>query len=71
MTFAKNIDKSFGKDISNISVVNAILDCAKQSAADELKPTSKRINQKTEEAVRDFICNKITYRITNVSKTSY
>ena len=47
-----------------------LLDHAKQSALDPLKTTSKRVIQETAEAIGDLIGNKITDRITKVSKNS-
>ena len=47
-----------------------LLDHAKQSALDTLKTTSKRVIQETAEAIGDLIGNKITDRITKVSKNS-
>ena len=45
-----------------------LLDHAKKFATDELKTTSKRGIQKTAEATGDYIGNKITNRITKVSR---
>ena len=45
-----------------------LLDHAKQSAADALKTSSKRVIQKTEEATGDLIGNKSVDRIIEVSK---
>ena len=44
------------------------LDFAKQSATDALKTFSKRVTQKTAETTDDLIGNKITNKITGVSK---
>ena len=45
-----------------------LLDHAKKFATDALKTTSKRGIQKTAEATGDYIGNKITNRITKVSR---
>ena len=63
--FAKNI----GKNISNKYGQN-LLDSAKKSTTDAIKTTSKRAIQKTAEATVDLIGNKISDKITNVSKKS-
>ena len=47
-----------------------LLDCAKQSATDGFKTVSKRVIQKTAEAIGDLIGTKIANRITKVSKNS-
>ena len=47
-----------------------LLDHAKQSTADALKTTSKRVIQKTAEAASDLIGNKIANRIMKVSRSS-
>ena len=47
-----------------------LLDHAKQSAADALKTSSKRVIQKTAEATGDLIGNKSVDRITEVSKNA-
>ena len=73
MPFVKNISKNFGKDISkNLTgkCSQYFPDHAKQSAKDALKTTSKRVNQKTEEAAGCLIGNKIVATITKVSRTS-
>ena len=53
----KNISKILSGKYSQ-----KLLDCAKQSATDELKTSSKRIIQKTKEANGDLIGNKIADR---------
>ena len=47
-----------------------LLDHAKQSAADALKTASKRRNEKTTYETGDLIRNKITDKITKVSRSS-
>ena len=47
-----------------------LIDHAKQSSADVLETTSKRVIQKTAEAIGDLIGNKIADIIMKVSKTS-
>ena len=42
----------------------------KKSATDTLKTSSKRVIQKTVEATSDLVGNKITNKITKISKTS-
>ena len=73
LSFAKNMPKDTGKNISkNLGgkYSQKRLDHAKQSATDALKYSSKRLIQKTAEATDDLIGNKITDRITKVSKNS-
>ena len=43
---------------------------AKQSATDALKTTSQRVIQKTVEATSNLIGNKISDKVTRVSKSS-
>ena len=47
-----------------------LLDCAKQSATDAFKTTSRRAIQKTAEAIDDLSVNKICDKMKKVSKTS-
>ena len=47
-----------------------LLDSAKKSTADAIKTVSKRAIQKTAEAAGDLIGNKISDKITSVSKKS-
>ena len=71
--FAKNMGKNIGKNISKMfsgKYNQILLDNAKQSPADALETTSKRIIQKTAEATGDLIGNKITNKIARVSKNS-
>ena len=65
----KNISKNISKNLSGKYSQNP-LGHAKQSAADALKTSSKRVIQKTAEATGDLISNKIADRITKVSKYS-
>ena len=62
LSFAKNMGENIGKNIrKNLSdkYTQKILDHIKRSATDALKTTSKRVIQKTAEATRDLIGNKI------------
>ena len=73
LSFGKNMPKDTGKNISeNLGgkYSQKRLDHAKQSATDALKYSSKRLIRKTAEATDDLIGNKITVRITKVSKNS-
>ena len=73
LSFAKNIAKSIGTNISKPSsgkYSQKLLDHAKQSATDAPKTTSKRVIQKAAEATGDLIGNTITDKITKISKTS-
>ena len=63
LSFAKNI----GKNVSN-KYRQKIIDTAKKSTADAIKPASKRAIQKTAEANGDSIGNKIADKITSISK---
>ena len=68
LSFAKNINKNIGKNISTISkgkYSQKLFDHAKQSTTDAFKTVSKRAIQKqTAEATGDLIGNKIANRIT-------
>ena len=71
--FSKTMGKNIGKNISkNVSGEHnqKRLDHVKKSAPDALKTTSKKVIQKTAEAAGDLIGNKITNRITKVSRSS-
>ena len=71
MYFANNIGKNIRKNKSkNLSgkYSQKLLYHAKQSAADALKTTPKRVILKTAEETGDLIRNKIADRITKVSK---
>ena len=78
LSFAKNISKNIGKNIIKklsskyspgmLVMCQKLLDHPKKSATDTLKTSSKRFIQKTAEATGDLIGNKITIRISKVSK---
>ena len=59
MSFSRSISNQYGKKL---------VDTAKKSATDAIKTASKRAIQKTAEATRDLIDNKIAHKITSVSK---
>ena len=63
LSFAKNM----GKSLSN-RYGQKLLDSPKKPTSDVIKTTSKRAIQKTAEATRDLIGNKIADNITSVSK---
>ena len=65
MSFAKNM----GTHLSN-NYSQKLLDTAKKSTLESIKTASKRAIQKTAEATRDLIGNKIADKITNTSKKS-
>ena len=67
--FAKNIGKNISKVLSG-KYGQKLLDHTKTSATDALKTTSKKVIQKTPDAVRDLIGNKIAYRVTKISRSS-
>ena len=68
LSFAKSMLKNIGKNISKnlngkcspgmLAMRQKLLDYAKQSLIDALKPSSKRVIQKTAETTDDLICNK-------------
>ena len=60
---------SFARSMSN-KYRKKLLDTAKKSATDAIKTTSKRAIQKTAQATRDLVGNKIANKITSVSKKS-
>ena len=60
LSFAKNMSKKYSQG----------LDSAKKSTTDAIKAASKRVIQKTAEATRDLIGNKIAGKITSVLKKS-
>ena len=64
LSFAKNM----GKSLSN-KYGQKLVNSAKKSAMDVMKTASKRAIQKTAEATRDLVDNKID-KITSVSKKS-
>ena len=63
LSFAKNM----GKTLSNKYGQN-LLDSAKTSTTDAIKTASKRAIQKIAEATGDLIGNRITDKITSISK---
>ena len=65
LSFAKNM----GKSLSN-KYGQKLLDSAKISTTDAIKTASKRAIQKTAEATRDLIGNKIADKITSIFKKS-
>ena len=65
------MDKNFGKNVSKNLISKysqALLDHAKQSAANRHKTSSKKVTQKTAEATGDLIGNKIANGITKVAR---
>ena len=73
LSFGKYVGKNIGKNISiNLrdKYSQNLLDHAKQSGTDSFKITSKRVIQKTTEAIGNLIGNKIADRIMRVSKNS-
>ena len=63
LSFAKNI----GKSLSN-KYGHKLLDSPNKSTTDAVKTASKRAIQKTAEGTGDLIGNKISDKITSVSK---
>ena len=61
MSFARSMSNKYGKKL---------LDTAKKSATDAIKTASNRAIQKTAQATRDLVGNKIADKITSVSKKS-
>ena len=61
--------KNMGKSLSN-KYGQKLLNSAKRSTADAIKTASKRAIQKTAEATVDLIGNKISDKMTSVSKKS-
>ena len=59
LSFARNLDNKYGQKL---------VDSAKKSATDTFKIASKRAVQKTAEATRDLISNKIADKVTSYSK---
>ena len=59
LSFAKNI----GKNLSN-KYSQKLIDTAKKSTTDAIKTASKRVIQKTAEAIGDLVGNKIADEIT-------
>ena len=73
LSFAKSIDTHATKVAKNVSnkYSQKLVDTAKKFATDAIKTASKRAIQKTAEATRDLIGNKIADKITSASKKSY
>ena len=65
----KNIGKNISKNLSS-KYSQKLIDHVKQSTTDTLNAASKRVIQKTAEATRDLIGNKIADRIKKISKIS-
>ena len=65
LSFAKNMGKSLSSKYGQKR-----LDSAKKSTTDTITTASKRAIQKTAEATRDLIGNKIADKITSTSKKS-
>ena len=65
----KNVDKNIRKNLSS-TYSKKIFDHTKQFATDALRTASKRAIQNTAEATNDLIGNKVTDKITRVSKSS-
>ena len=59
MFFAKNLNNKYSQKL---------LDSAKKSTADAIKPASKKVIQKPPDATSDYIVDKISDKITSVSK---
>ena len=73
LSFAKNMGRNISKNLSkNLSskYSQKLIDHAKQSATDAVKPFSKKSIQKTAEANGNLTGKKIAGRITRISKTS-
>ena len=71
MSFAKNIGRNNGEDISkNLSSKygQKLIDHAKQSAYDALKTASKKVIQKTAEATGDLIVEKFLIKLQEPQK---
>ena len=72
LSFAKNMGENIHKNLSKIlsgKYSQKLLDHSKKSATDALKTSSKRVIQKTAEATRDLIGNKIANKIMGVSNS--
>ena len=63
LSLAKNIGKNLGNKYSQ-----KIIDAAKKSTMDAIKTATQRVIQKAPEAKGDFVSNKITDKITSISK---
>ena len=68
LSFARNMGKKISNNLSS-KCSKKFLDHPKQSATDALESASERAIQKTAEAAGDLIGNKITDKLTRVSKT--
>ena len=67
--FSRNMSKNISRSLSS-KHSQKLLDHVKRSATDALKTASKRAIRKTAEANCALIENKITHKITRLSKTS-
>ena len=65
MSFPKNMVKNVSRKYGQ-----KLLDSAKKSTADAIETSSERVIQKTAKATGYLVCNKITDKITRVSKKS-
>ena len=72
LSFARNIGTHATKVAKNMSnkYGQKLADTAKKSVTDATKTASKRSIQKTAEATRDLVGNKIADKITSASKKS-
>ena len=72
LSFARNIGTHPTKVAKNMTnkYDQKLADTAKKSATDAIKTASKRAIQKTAEATRDLVGNKIADKITSASKKS-
>ena len=72
LSFARNIGTHPTKVAKNMTnkYGQKLADTAKKSATDAIKTASKRAIQKTAEATRDLVGNKIADKITSASKKS-
>ena len=61
LSFAKSLSSKFGQKL---------LDSAKKSTTDAIRTASKKVIQKTAEAIGDLIGNKIADKITSVSNNN-
>ena len=66
---SKNIGKNISKNLRG-KYSQTLLDHAKKFATDALRTSSKKVIQKTAEAIGDLIGNEIADRITKVPKNS-
>ena len=72
LSFARNIGTHAAKVAKNMSnkYSQKLVDSAKKSATDAIKTASKKAIQKTAEATRDLIGNRIADKIISASKKS-